>query len=353
MSWLNNLKKSKKKMVYVNVVVCSLLLLAESVVPFFFGGGGVSTATAPLKTAPPMTAEVMATTPKKNRREARFDALLDELSFSDEQLVRVADSRLATILVGARASRDDAKVRRAFEILYCDVAPIRLGGELVFRQLVKTIEKNMMTLDEDHATLLRCLETFDAADVVAARELFQAIDSDGDKKLSREELLRFGLLKSLGQCENCRCNGVDTCQSLDRFVKEVDGDGLGHVSFLDFMLNASRALYKSDADIASALRPKNGNADKFDDMVKEFATWSARRRKYRENNPKTDDKPQTRLGAVLDGCFSGAENKQVVDALRVVFQDYDSLRVCAELIFKLMRNQAKNAPWYDYDTVNA
>ena len=281
---------------------------------------------------------------RKQRREEKFDALLDEMSLEDETIIRVEDPRLATILRGVRAVRDDEKVRRAFEILYCDIAPIRLAGELVFRQLKKVTDKQLMDVDP---VLVQSLESFDAADVVAARQLFKAMDQDGDNKLTRDELLRFGLLRSLGQCDNCSCNKVDTCQSLDRFVQEVDHDGSGHISFLDFMLRAGRALYlDTSVDLTSVLRPRSKAADNFDKMVEEFAFWSRQRRTYYGNdNPEVA--VETRLATVLDGCFAGAEDRHVVAALRVVFEDYDSLRVCADLIFKIMRSTAKKAPWYD------
>ena len=66
-------------------------------------------------------------------------------------------------------------------------------------------------------------------------------------------------------------------------------------------------------------------------MVATFADWGADATlvaRAEARNP--------RLAQVLDGCFAGARNPSVVNALRVLYEDYRLLRMGGDLIFKLM-----------------
>lgn len=290
----------------------------------------------------------------------RFEAMMDRATFADDVIVRVGDARLATILRGIRAAREDEPARKAFEILYSDVAPVRLAGELVFRRIEKVVRDRLRKdegVDESAATLV---SKFDAADVLAARELFKSI-ADDEVVMNREDLLRSEMLRSLGECQDCTCRGVDTCASVDRFVRQVENDD-GAITFVDFMLGATRALYTREdddwEDVLSALRPKSDNSVKFDRMCDDFRQWNVKRRAYYgagddigEGGGGAQDLHQraansSRLDVILDGCFAGLENKRLLAALRTVFEDYDSLRLCADLIFKLMQSTAQRAPWW-------
>lgn len=280
--------------------------------------------------------------------QGKFEAMLDRATFADDVIIRVGDPRLATILRGIRSARHDDKARRAFELLYADVPPVRLAGELVFRRIEKLAHAASSSSGDE--ALVPLTAVCDAADVLAAREVFRAVDTDGKETLNRDELLRSGLLLSLGEWASCESGDGDVYASVDRFIREVDEDADGRITFVEFMLGATRALYtpRHWDDIASALRPATAEAERFEAMVDEFRVWSRRRaaylQDYREHHSPT---APSRLDIVLDGCFAGLDNRHLLAALRVVFEDYDSLRLIADLIFRLMRATAQRQPWYE------
>lgn len=44
-----------------------------------------------------------------------------------------------------------------------------------------------------------------------------------------------------------------------------------------------------------------------------------------------------RMVEVLRGCFAGAKNEKVLNALKIVYTDYSAIRIAGDLVFKLMR----------------
>jgi hypothetical protein len=68
-------------------------------------------------------------------------------------------------------------------------------------------------------------------------------------------------------------------------------------------------------------------SDRYDAMVEDFLQWKDRVSADRQGR-KMD---------VLRGCFAGADQKEIVDALRIVYVDYKPLRFAGDLIFKIMR----------------
>lgn len=234
---------------------------------------------------------------------ARFSTMLDRATFEDATIVRVGDARLARVLRGIRAAREDPKPLRAFELLYHDVAPIRFAGELVFRRIESIV---LRKLKQGDCSLVGV--PGDAADLLAARDLFRAVDAENSG------CVPYGLLHDdLGEI------AVDGHVDLDTFMRKAPA-----LACWDDLLTEEPTKVSM----------------KFDAMCDEFRTWSAKRRMY------GDFQETSRLDVVLDGCFAGLENARLLAALRTVFEDYDSLRICADLIFKLMRTTAQRAPWY-------
>mmetsp|Transcript_12663 Transcript_12663/g.30700 ORF Transcript_12663/g.30700 Transcript_12663/m.30700 type:complete len:654 (-) Transcript_12663:70-2031(-) len=73
--------------------------------------------------------------------------------------------------------------------------------------------------------------------------------------------------------------------------------------------------------------PTQRYVDRYNAMVDDFFQWKERVSMDRKGR-KLD---------VLRGCFAGADRKEIVDALRIVYVDYKPLRFAGDLIFKIMR----------------
>ena len=70
-------------------------------------------------------------------------------------------------------------------------------------------------------------------------------------------------------------------------------------------------------------------------MCDEFSEWEARgdaTTKAEARNP--------RLALVLAGCFAGAKQAAVREALKILYVDFLALRMAGDLIFKMMRKLA-------------
>jgi hypothetical protein len=67
---------------------------------------------------------------------------------------------------------------------------------------------------------------------------------------------------------------------------------------------------------------------RYDEMVASFIEW--------EHLLPPKEANESRRMEVVRGCFVGAENQKVVDALRIVYEDYAALRLAGDIIFKLV-----------------
>merc|ERR1711957_108042 len=76
---------------------------------------------------------------------------------------------------------------------------------------------------------------------------------------------------------------------------------------------------------------KRKASDQYDSMVRAFGEWE-------DLVPKGDG----RMIEVLRGCFAGAKNDKVLNALKIVYTDYSAIRIAGDLIFKLMRRLIKH-----------
>uniref|UniRef100_A0A6U3VR31 Uncharacterized protein n=1 Tax=Ditylum brightwellii TaxID=49249 RepID=A0A6U3VR31_9STRA len=304
-------------------------------------------------------------TPTPSKAGARFDAMLaDFRRHSPADINLVPSLRFRGLLTGVSAAINDEKVSEAFRVLYEDLGPVRVGGDLIFSKLEREIAKTKGT---DAADNVRALGRDDSC-VVAARKIFDAVDADASGTVSSLELLDSDLLRSLGQCQDCTCEKKGNCQSVARFMDEIDKTHPeGELHFGEFMMAAHHLLYEGDASVSlfgggdavddlvdqllsnneAVSNGKSGKeradryAKRFDNMCEEFDSWesgaedsdSSVMSRARERNP--------RLALVLEGCFAGAKKPPVVDALKILYVDFLPLRMAGDLIFKLMRKLAR------------
>ena len=288
--------------------------------------------------------------------------LADFRRHSSADITLVPSLRFRGLLTGVSAAVKDEQVSMAFRVLYEDLGPVRVGGDLIFRKLERELVKT-----KDAAETVRKLGREDSC-VVAARTIFDAVDADASGTVSRQELLDSDLLRSLGQCQDCTCDKKGNCQSVAKFMDEIDKTHPdGELHFGEFMVAAHHLLYEGDAslslfgggdavdDLVDQLlsndeiesNGKNGKeradryAKRFDGMCEEFDSWEGDAEDGNSSVMTRAQERNPRLALVLEGCFAGAKKPPVVDALKILYVDFLPLRMAGDLIFKLMRKLAR------------
>jgi len=281
----------------------------------------------------------------ETKKGKRFDAMLADFRLHSEADINlVASPRYRGLLVGTSAAINDPKVTLAFKVLYEDIGPVRIAGDLVFSRLETEVAKSKRS---DAAEAVRELVRDDSC-VVAARKVFDAVDADASGTVSSRELLESDLLGSLGGCSDS--------ESVMRFMDEIDKTHPeGDLHFDEFLLASHSLLYAGDASVSlfggddeaeclveEMLNGREGEigqekadrySERFDAMCDEFDSWDGD-----ESSRGADSNPRMEL--VLDGCFAGSKNPPVVDALKILYIDFRPLRMAGDLIFKLMRKIA-------------
>ena len=119
------------------------------------------------------------------KRTKRFDGMIERLTLDSATLTCVDDVRLRAVLRGVGEAGRVPDVRSSFQILYEDMAPIRMAADLIFPRLEVTCDEatsQSQSLPKSTSLAVPMVE------LDAARRLFDAIDADGGGSISREEL---------------------------------------------------------------------------------------------------------------------------------------------------------------------
>jgi len=182
--------------------------------------------------------------PAPSKHAQRLRSMLDAVCVDDSKLALVEDPSQRTLLRGVRAAAIEPMVLEAFTILYEDIAPIRIAGDLIFRPL----EARVRDASASEAQLAAEV-AYAPGELAAARRLFDLVDADGSGSIDRAELLASGLL------------GEASEEQVDAMVAEMDRDGDQQISFVEFMLAATRLLYIDNADGGCGMAVKLSQAE--------------------------------------------------------------------------------------------
>ncbi|GAX24344.1 hypothetical protein FisN_4Lh465 [Fistulifera solaris] len=280
--------------------------------------------------------------------------LSDFTQYTARDILCLRDYRTRVLCEGVIASADEPLVYRAFEILFEDLYPLRVAGRIVAKKLFNVIEESIQDHEREVAEVT---ETTGLAqkDVEGARLGFLsvAIPLNGKPYFTVDQLLKTAIASTI----------VDTL-GFDNprvFLERINSQTSGRLQFSELMVglhkcaeelcaledcNAAQTIHKIVVDLVefpSAL-PSEKDAkrqrysDRYDDMVHAFRQWEGR---IPENSPDMGRR-QERIMEVVQGCFRGAENKYVVNALRILYTDYSGLRVAGDLIFGIVSKLMKD-----------
>lgn len=283
----------------------------------------------------------------ETKKGKRFESMLTDFRLHSEADINLVESaRYRGLLTGTSAAINDPKVTLAFKVLYEDIGPVRVAGDLIFSKLERELAKSKVTAG---AVTVQELGLDDSC-VVVARKVFDAVDADASGTVSSQELLDSDLLGSLGGCSDS--------ESVMRFMDEIDKTHpTGELQFDEFLLASHNVLYAGDASVSlfggdacaeelvdEMLNGREGElgqekvdrySQRFDNMCDEFDSWES---DDATTSSKAEKNP--RMGLVLEGCFAGSKNPPVVDALKILYIDFRPLRMAGDLIFKMMRKLA-------------
>jgi Ca2+-binding EF-hand superfamily protein len=154
---------------------------------------------------------------------AKFDTLIASVTLSPKAIEFIDSKKQRLLFKGVIAAVERPMVQNAFAIVYEDLGPVRVAGDLI----AKPLSKVAVAANEKAAA------TGDIAALVAlaaSRNLFRLVDSDASGSVDRAELLRSPLL-----LDQIRAEGEDDATAVDRFMAAADTDGDGVISFLEFV----------------------------------------------------------------------------------------------------------------------
>lgn len=279
------------------------------------------------------------------------DMLLYFTQFNQADLFTIRDPRLRAIMEGVISGSNEAPVYRAFEVLFEDLPPLRIAGRMIFARLKKVMlqaqSRAQVEVDNIVETSGLSKDTVQAsrlAFLTLAIPTEQGHDNKEEHYLTLEQLVESGLAE---KARNAL--GQDTVAN---FLEAMDPDqkGAGKVTFVELIerfqmiAEATCAVEQCDPamvlqQVVNEMEPAFGHtpirqldtkrqqfSDQYDSMVMSFQEW----------NDIVPEGTGRRLD-VLRGCFVGAANHRVVEALRVVYLDYAALRLAGNSIFALMK----------------
>jgi len=316
------------------------------------------------------TTSAFAVSPTKttNKHEAKFERMIDELHLPLATVEFIDSSKQRLLFRGVAAGVQEPLILNAFGIIYTDLAPVRVAGDIIFSQLstvaVDATERASGVVaprDNDDAW------DTDVTSLATSRQFFDILDGDSSGGIDRSELMASPELLAL-----IHDDAVDDAEAaVDRFMTLADENGDGVISFVEFAYAAATQprLQVVDDVLAAALQSSSvsGGAEgmprkrgkfgrkspeeRFESMLKECLVWE----QDLGCAPDADSEPMnrdecavdvkleqgegedSRLLQVLKGSLVGIHCEPIVDALKMCYLDYSPLRLAGDVIFKLLK----------------
>jgi len=318
--------------------------------------------------APPaaLLAVAFAVSTTTNKYEVKFNRMIDELQIPPAAVEFIDSPKQRLLFRGVAAGVQEPLVKRAFSIVYKDLVPVRVAGDLIFSQLsavAMDASERASGITARLGELAEGEEAADAAALAASRRIFDILDGNKSGGLDRDELLASPELLAL-----VREDGEEDGAAVDRFMELADENGDGVISFVEF---ANAAAIKpriglvdsalSAALLSSSLSEVDGKKQKmrfgrkppeerFEEMLEECFKWEkdlgcgTDEEEVEEcvvdvelEKADEDDGDDNRMLQVLKGALVGARCAPVVDALKMCYLEYSPLRLGGDIIFKLLK----------------
>ena len=269
--------------------------------------------------------------------QQQFNVMLAGVTLPEAALACVESSTYRTLLRGTAAVNNDPLVRRSFQILYEDLAFFRPAGNVLIGQLAKCASEAQAVCDSLEALFDSVLDSVPLDSVLPwLRDTFDSIDTSGDGALDPEELRRATMAGDQVAAAAALCLELEECDvepsraiTFTEFVSLV-GPAQATAAAAATAVAVSTASDVADpaaSPTAAVAGSGDGWGGRFDRMAQEFGTWEA------EGEAAWDG----RRAEVIAGCFAGARNEALLEALRLVYCEYAVLRKAGDLVFRMLR----------------
>lgn len=277
---------------------------------------------------------------KVSKLAQEFRTMMGEFeSFTNREIESVLNPRYRTMYYGVKAGATEPKVYRAFEVLYEDMVPIRLAGKMIFKRLKQVLFTSVERRNQEEENIAR-VTGLELEEIDDGRRAFMAIKAGKDEFLTLDQLVESGIVHTIVE--------LSDSQTFDDFITQLEVDKKGRLTFENFMIGLQQCSADSESPncklssvlqevekkmgpieaknkLESMEKRKQKHSEQFDAMLDAFKLWE-------DKTPVGDG----RVLDVLQGCFDGAKNPAIVEALRIVYLDYSALRVAGDLVFKLV-----------------
>ena len=125
--------------------------------------------------------------------------------YAPYDLLGLSSPSTSQLFAGARSASSCPEVVRAFTVLYEDVPPLRISGNMIFSYLSRLAEKSKAKVDLERKELeLRVGRSISRSEFVASKRMFSDIDLNNDHTLCAAELESrgSGILDAFGSTDD-------------------------------------------------------------------------------------------------------------------------------------------------------
>ena len=278
--------------------------------------------------------------------QQEFRCMLQDLSvqYSPRDIKSLQSERMRVLLEGVIASAHEYPVYRAFEVLYEDLLPLRIGGRMMYAHLNKVLRESIEKRELD-INFLQQRTDLPADLIEEVRNTFVSVSVglNGDAFLTQQQLVNSGFQEAVADAL--------PVEYVEQFIQFFDKERIEFVDMILAMLVVSESVCEVEAcdplkvvqkimDHIYRNPPHNPETKidesrrrkivRYNEMVAAFIAWE-------DLIPEGEGR---RLD-VVRGCFVGAENEKIVDALRILYVDVKPLKIAGDIIFGIVSSVMK------------
>mmetsp|Transcript_32542 Transcript_32542/g.74881 ORF Transcript_32542/g.74881 Transcript_32542/m.74881 type:complete len:401 (-) Transcript_32542:105-1307(-) len=278
-----------------------------------------------------------------SKHEIEFMDMIERFVSHSQDEVETLMPKHQALFHGVSAALNDEKpVLRAFVVLYEDLGPVRTVGRFIFNYLEQIFAKSVRERREENERFVDSTG-FTEETINLSRKFHYILCHDDERKRLLDDLAKGCFLEESEvftsidifdeEFMNRLEEGPMPLNSLLVSLKktEIPEEKIAGVLVL---LLASQENRPMDIEKSASVKSQK-YIIRYNNMLKKFADW--------EPLFTGDGEELSRQREILRGCFVGAKNAAVVEALRIVYTDYTALRFAGDLIFKLVSEVVRSS----------